>query len=350
MGNKYYSVKSNQKISSSQSDGDNHFFNVKSLTPVAGTIFIGGSQASGISVKQYTQSGDEVLTGGWQPINAGGTALSLASDSQKNIIVGLSTSINNSRGIRKYNPLGTTNLWSKTFIEGKTINGLAVDSQDNVIAVGNLVSQNDNLTVLKYNSSGTLLWSKATNNTQLLSVAVDSNDNIIVVGERDPFTNITTQKYDPDGNSLWAKVHGETVTGVAVDSNDNVITMGNRNSSNINLRKYNSAGTQLWTADGDINGRSVVIDSNDNIISVSITSTNTRIKKYSPSGTELWEKVVSIGTQWDVAIDENDFIYITGVVSSSLTTRKYDQDGNQITNETWPINFGANTRAIILRK
>ena len=190
---------------------------------------------------------------------------------------------------------------------------MTVDSSDNIYVTGytkegydgNSNSENYDIFLVKYNSSGTKQWTKKLgifDNESGVSMTVDSSDNIYVTG-------YTKEGYD-----------------------------GNSNSENydIFLMKYNSSGTKQWTKQlgnsaADI-GMGVTVDSSDNIYVTGIASggldRNTGsvgedivLMKYNSSGTKQWTKQLGSSSSdfaWDVTVDSSDNIYVTGFTNGSL--------------------------------
>lgn len=215
------------------------------------------------------------------------------------------------------------------------INGVAVDSFDNIAAAGIIDVSGKMLDffVVKYDENGTQLWNRSDGSTRsdfATSVAVDSLENIIAAGV---IQNITSTQYDiwvwklnPSGTILWNVTAGnpsrpDRALGVAVDSADNITVVG-----------YNeTAGTS--------GGRSIYL------------------WKYNSSGSKLWEKTIRAPATYSseangVAIDSDDNITITGYmfftsglgVVSQVFTAKLDPLGNQIKNVTF--NYSGSTSNI----
>ena len=153
---------------------------------------------------------------------------------------------------------------------------MTVDSSDNIYVTGytkevydgNSNSENYDIFLMKYNSSGTKQWTKQLGDSAFnhgMGMSVDSFDNIYVTG----FTNkvfdgdinlggeeIVLMKYNSFGTYLWTKQLGFSATDIAldvtVDSSENINVIGFANSSfdenfnhlsaDISLFKYNSDG------------------------------------------------------------------------------------------------------------
>jgi len=149
-------------------------------------------------------------------------------------------------------------------------NGVATDSSGNVYVTGdtyggldgNTNAGNNDLFVVKYNSSGTKQWTKqlGTSSTDLADgVATDSSGNVYVVGYTygglDGNTNtggsdLFVVKYNSSGTKQWTKQLGSSSRdydyGVATDSSRNVYVAGDTYGgldNNINAG-YNSSRTK----------------------------------------------------------------------------------------------------------
>ncbi|MDD4937412.1 MAG: hypothetical protein PHX34_00110 [Candidatus Shapirobacteria bacterium] len=244
----------------------------------------------------------------------------------------------------------------------------------------------NNAVIVKYNSSGDVSWAKSTGvGTGAYSifndVAVDSNDNIYAVGEIGgtlaPITfddqailggyvdqNTVIVKYNSSGNVQWAKStssgasNNSKFRGVAVDSNDNIYAVGmiyggasftfgdqTVNGSNVTYNpiivKYNSSGAVQWArsvTQGPNNSyfNSVTIDRSGNIYAVgNIYSTSTFtfgnqtvnggynsgyngvVVKYNSSGEVQWAKSTATGTSitsyfYGAATNNDGNIYVVG--------------------------------------
>ena len=152
--------------------------------------------------------------------------------------------------------------------------GIVLDSS------GNIYVSEDNVTLTKYNSSGSKQWSQtlsSSGNDDVEGIAIDSSDNIFITGYTsgglDGNTNANSNsvsagsydafliKYDSSGNKQWTKQIGtstyEKGRSVTIDTNDNIYltgeTMGSLDGNtvigdiDVFLIKYNSLGTKQWT-------------------------------------------------------------------------------------------------------
>jgi len=262
-------------------------------------------------------------------------------------------------------------LWTQKYGWGgwhEEINGLAIDSKGDIIAVG--LENPDgmsNFSVMKCNPNGEILWSENYSNGIARSVVIDSEDNIIVVGQLDMggcANGFLTIKYTGNGNITWVKTymsgHYAWTVGVDTDSKDNIIVAGEVEGNSC-LIKYDSNGTVLWekkVADETITPhqevRDVTVDFNDDIILVGkewfVTTEDNSvlegdkciITKYYPNGTQIWSKMYKKGVEdvWGNAVttdSENNIIVAGGSFSSFFPVIKYSPEGNIL----WVRNYAA---------
>jgi hypothetical protein len=227
----------------------------------------------------------------------------------------------------KYNSEGTPQ-WARKLGGTGSIDiplGSSTDSSGNIIVVGYYNSNPltiynaDGTTfttlaclgsfdgfVVKYDSTGTLLWARRVSGTSSelpLGSSTDSSGNIIVVGYYDSTTltiynaNGTTfttlanaggndgfvVKYDSSGTPLWARrvsgTSSELPFGSSTDSSGNIIVAGRYDSNPLTI--YNANGTTFTTL-ANAGGNDVFV------------------VKYNSDGTPLWAKRVG-GTGSDTA-------------------------------------------------
>ncbi|HPY88735.1 MAG TPA: InlB B-repeat-containing protein [Spirochaetota bacterium] len=236
----------------------------------------------------------------------------------------------------KYDSSGTA-LWAKSVTAGNDYSrfySVAVDSSGNVYAAGYQDGRgsftygegvsvagtywNNNVVLVKYNSSGNALWARSVtagnDRSEFNSVAVDSSGNVYAAGYQDDTGSYT---------------YGE---GVSV--------AGTYWSNNVVLVKYNSSGTALWAKSvtaGTSYSRfySVAVDSSGNVyaagyqygtgsltygegvsVAGSYSDCNVVLVKYDSSGTALWAKSVTAGDDYSefnsVAVDSSGNVYAAG--------------------------------------
>jgi len=253
------------------------------------------------------------------------------------------------------------------YVTGYTLGGLD----------GNTNSGSYDMFLVKYNSSGTKQWTKQLGTSKGdygRSVTTDSSDNIYLTGSTwgglDGNTNLADNdiflvKYNSSGTRQWTKQLGTTYTdyglGVITDSSGNIYVTGEIGAEldgntylgdfDIFLVKYNSSGTKQWTkqlgTSSSDSGNGVTTDSSGNIYVTGSTGGgldgNTNygndcsvpprfwnsinncsdifIVKYNSSGTKQWTK--QLGTSSgdygnDVTTDSSGNIYVTGYTNGGL--------------------------------
>jgi len=272
--------------------------------------------------------------------------------------------------------------------------GIATDSSGNIYVTGFTGGELDGnsyagLFVVKYDSSGTKQWTKQMGTSfddGANGVATDSSGNVYVAG----YTNggldgnsnaggydLFIVKYNSSGTKLWTKQLGSSkddyAEGVATDSSGNVYVAGKTtggldgNSSaggwDLFVVKYNSSGTKQWTqqlgtSSQDIQedvAYDIATDASGNSYVVGYTYNggldgnsplgghDPFIVKYDSLGNKQWTKQFGTSSGDDayaVTTDSSGFIYVAGYTnggldgntsagSNDLFLVKYDSDGNK---------------------
>jgi hypothetical protein len=242
--------------------------------------------------------------------------------------------------IVKYNSSGDAQ-WARSTVSGASwspFNGVAVASSGDIYAVGSIFGtgpykfsdsvtvsgdySGNNVSIVKYNSSGDAQWAKSTvegsDESLFYGVAVDLSGNIYAVGliaGNGPYKfsdsvpvngdnsdgNIVIVKYNSAGDAQWAKstIKGPDYSdfyGTAVDPSGNVYAVG-----------Y-IGGTGQYDF-----GNSVTVSGGD-------SDSNSFIVKYNSSGDAQWAKsTVATPTESDsgfngVTVDSSGNVYAVGVI------------------------------------
>jgi hypothetical protein len=220
------------------------------------------------------------------------------------------------------------------------VHDIAVDSLGNVYtAAVNCGGLGLEATSRKFDSNGNqVLWVGAFTQNIDWGIDVGSSGNFYVGSKRDG--NLTTRKYDgtktgQKGNAsgvnsaiIWAKDHGADVFCLRVDSSENVYTGGAR-TGNLTTRKYDTNGNLIWSVDHGASVLGIAVDSSGNVYTGGVRTNNLTTRKYDSSGNLIWS--VDHGAQVNsVAVDPLGNVYTGGVTTNSITTRKYDSSGNLI--------------------
>jgi len=261
--------------------------------------------------------------------------------------------------------------------------GVTVDSSDNIYVTGTINYGGNDIFLVKFYDNGTKQWTKLLGTSSddrvalgfgeiMDGVTVDSSDNIYVVGStKGGMDNNTNSggwdfflvKFNSSGTKQWTQQLGTSSTdygnAVAVDSSDNIYVTGTTaggldnnthfGANDIFLVKYNSSGEKQWTQQlggffiGDSSGTivyshndagtGVTVDSSNNIYVTGSTSkvivgsntsyggVDTVLVKYNSSGAKQWAK--QLGTSGHdygqgVTADSSGNIYVTGKTNGGL--------------------------------
>ncbi len=289
----------------------------------------------------------------------------------------LHTATGNDIILIKYNSSGDT-VWTRTYNgsangDDQAI-GSVVDASGNIFVTGyaTITGRSTEIVVLKYNSSGSLLWSAtyggSNNNTEdrALGICVDASGNCYITGyttDGGGKAAVITLKYNSGGSLQWAQrepgpnnLDGKGM-GIAVDASSNVYVTGytktNAGGNDIFTVKYNSAGAKQWsqvyngTVNGDDQAMGIAVDASSNVyvagyVTVNVANSNTdcALLKYNSAGTLQWIKTNNgQGNGEDkalgIAVDPSDgCIYTTGHSknpnnNNDYITLKYNSAGVQ---------------------
>lgn len=244
--------------------------------------------------------------------------------------------------------------------------GVAVDSSDNIIAVGRTSGDgagNYDGLIVKYDSSGQILWQKTLGDNladNLWRVAVDSSDNIYVSGyavfaSRD----MLLAKIASDGTLSWYRGLGGSVSdesrGIVIDSSGDIIIggygepYGSTSDIYSYLVKYNSSGSVQWergmgSSNDTLYGQGVDVDSSGNIYLAAYgtqvgSTADGFLQKVSSTGSSVWGRQITSGVHvandyfFDVAVDSSGnpiaagYTYGQGQGDSDLLVAKYNSSG-----------------------
>jgi murein DD-endopeptidase MepM/ murein hydrolase activator NlpD len=294
---------------------------------------------------------------------------------------------------------GTSTLpaWNHTWggIAADSVSAISRDSNGNLYLAGTTSSfgaGGQDVLLLKYDSSGNLLWEKTwggSSDEYATAVAVDSAGNILVTGGTDSFGagwfDVFLLKFDDSGNLLWSNTWGggsfDVGHDISFDTSGNVYVSAesysfnpDSNDSSAAILKFTAAGalvsSRIWasgipTVTGPVynGGYSLDIDGSGNIISSGITwnynldhspyQNSIFVVKYDSSGNLLWNRNWS-GTSQDeawgtktVRADSAGNIYVVGQTAEACSNSdhsqcdfnvlilKFDPSGNFIWSRTW---------------
>lgn len=275
----------------------------------------------------------------------------------------------------KMNLLGDT-LWTRKVI---------ADNFDN-LPISQLLDNSGNLYILayslafpgpyyymllKYSSSGQLLWNKQFLNLQPGNNGVPVNCLAVDAAGNSYFTASTFQSYGdiavfkvgPNGDSLWSKYYNgagnksDYATAIAVSDSGNVYVSGttwNGTSYDYVVLKYDNSGNQKWISFYDDSYQNtdyayaLDVDNSGNVYVTGechFTSTSTRFAtvKYNPAGVQQWVSWYTSDSLTDkaliVKVKSANEIYVAGTsygghytnggTGNDLCVVKYNAAGQQ---------------------
>lgn len=272
--------------------------------------------------------------------------------------------------------------WSVTYANRFNLDdkghAVAVDSQDNVIMIGETWEESGAAKILikKLDRNGNELWSArqidvylsaadlaSLNTTIRHDVGVDIDDNIIAVA------TVSIPGFAPriwvrklnglTGEPMWTKTFDDNISnpsyaeGVVV-SHWNAYILGATKGPEPNFRlwikKLGRSGIESWEilGDGDSirNGHDIAVP-NDNVLGLVYLTGKASgygldflTERTSPGGTNAWRDDYNVGADdqgFGIVVDIDSNVVVTGKVegkfdppASDLSLRKYDSEGNPI--------------------
>lgn len=310
----------------------------------------------------------------WQAVyNGPADSIDLAQkilvDASGNVIVtGFSTGTGTYRDFAtiKYNPSGVQQ-WAARYNGSSNGNDEAysgaLDNTGNIYICGNSSSGNsNNVCLVKYSSSGSILW-----NINIISASIssqnsmtaDNSGNCFITGVKN--NDMFVAKYSSGGALVWSNAVNGAANGydegkqILLDASGNIyaagISEGIQTGKDIILTKFNPGGTLQWAArfnaiynkDDDIS--SLKIDNLGNLL-ISGFSWNSNtlsqpvflVCKFNNNGQILWFKTIasqySFAMANDLVIDDFNNIYAAGSIVSSINREtmlivKYNGSGIQ---------------------
>jgi len=168
----------------------------------------------------------------------------------------------------KYNAVTGAQVWERRYNNSASNSTddaccVEVDNNNNVFVGGSSggLGTSYDYTVIKYNSSGNLVWINRydTSGTQFMyDMKIDNNSNIYSTGNG--VGDYLTVKYDSTGIRRWFRyynsggINGDEAKSIFLDTQNQVYITGNSHYPNpikydITTIKYNSNGIQQWVVD-----------------------------------------------------------------------------------------------------
>jgi hypothetical protein len=316
-----------------------------------------------IIVLKYNSSG--VLQ--WaQTYNSAGSldeVYSMDIDNDGNIYVGGATSANGGRDMLliKYSSSGIEE-WVQTYSgpgnQWDEIYEVKFKAGSVYAAGHSRGNTSSDMTVLKYDTAGTLLWVTRHDgdyNSNLPDFGdglyIDNSNNVYVTG----FTQLSTGSYDfltikfnSSGVEQWASTFNSVSSGkdwaygITGDGSGNIYVTGYSDSTssiiNMNTVKYNSSGVQQWARSYPYAAAmSIAIDAAGDINVTGTVNSKFAVVQYAPDGSSKADYVVnSAGRGRHITADANA-IYAAGWDGGDYIVVKFDKDS-----PTGITNNGAN--------
>ncbi len=273
--------------------------------------------------------------------------------------------------ISNVNAQQVTQQWAKVFdFNGQNnrddaVNDVIADESGNVYAAGytyGSANPNGTILTLKYNSGGTLVWSRAYSDTNLYSananaIALDNSGNIYVTGWRslqNHYRDIVILKYNSAGTLLWR----QSYNGIGNNDDEALVMKVDNNFVYLGGYIFNQYGNQdyaalKYTLDGSFVWvktygnlfnpdivRGIAVDMSGNVYVTGESYSQTTqydyaTIKYLPDGTQSWVSTYDYDNSWDQAkaleVDGQGNVYVTGYSnnqsSGDYATIKYNTYG-----------------------
>ena len=245
--------------------------------------------------------------------------------------------------------------WVRNYhMQGKAA---AMDSSGNVYIVGTI---GNTTKLLKYNSSGNLIWQRYDSirtSGMGICAAADKHGNVYFTAE-DFLFRIATISYDSSGNRNWVRYYYDTLStaraqAMAVDNAGNIYVAGyGRITARYNYLtiKYNPQGDTLWTAvyynnygGSSVNAICTDLQNNVYVTGWSLVSTpggDYLTIKYNSNGIQQWLNMYDGpnhlgGDGESITVDKLGNSYVTGSIQydinrTIIATIKYAPNGDSL--------------------
>lgn len=329
----------------------------------SGNVYVAGeSQGTGtgldIATVKYSPEGLQLWAGRYDGSAHGDDgAKAVAVDGAGNVLV-----FGKSRGsgagydwvLIKYNAKGHRS-WAKRLSAPKneydTVGGMVLDGSGNIyVAVTMSGAHGPQMKIVKYNTKGSVLWSRAYPSGgygSAIAVAVDGTGQLHVAGSQFLSTNAyCVLKYDTGGRLLWVKNYDGPGGGndypkaIVVDGAGGVYVTGDSKGSGTGVDwatlKLDATGKQLWCkrysspGNGEDRVNAIAVDGAGNSYVAGWRRTSDSdwdyaTLKYGPTGKQLWAKRYNGTYGYDIpyaiALDGSGNASVTGEIRNSLANR-----------------------------
>ncbi len=257
-------------------------------------------------------------------------------------------------------------VWNRVYDSGNLdeASGVAVDRAGYVYVAGySFNGTDDDFRTIKYDPDGNVVWNKVFDSGEAelpYGVAVDDVGNVYLAGMSINGTglgDISTIKYDPDGNVVWNKEYDsgndDEAHGVAVDNAGFVYVAGysdNGTDDDIRTIKYDKDGNVVWNKEydsgNDDEAHGVAVDNAGFVYVAGCSNNGTdwdfRVIKYDKDGNVVWNKIYDSGDRdvaSGVAVDDAGFVYVAGYSDNGtdwdFRVIKYEPNGDIVLNKVY---------------
>ena len=235
---------------------------------------------------------------------------------------------------------------------------ILLDGQGNVYVAGDSYGGSGfdyDYAIVKYNSSGQLLWVRRYNGTgsredRFSALAVDRQGNAYLTGssfDSGVDWDFVTVKYDANGNQVWIRRYNrlgnsnDYARAIAVDGYGNVYVTGASTGSGTGYDyatvKYDANGNQVWIRrynglnNRDDNAHAIAVDSHGNVYVVGAADGGCTMVKYDSHGNELWiVRHQSLSPHQMMVDDDQGSVYVMGSSVGGSTVVRYDSNGSEL--------------------
>jgi len=221
-------------------------------------------------------------------------------------------------------------------------NGIDSDSEGNIYMTG--VTEDFHVLTVKFDKFGNELWYRTWGTADEFGqkVRVANDNSIFVLGVVDTgvgIYDISLLNYNSSGSLMWTSTWGDTGSDTAydfkIDENGNFYTVGSTTSyggsdADVYLCKLNSTGSLIWniTWGGSLSdgGTSLELDSSGNIYvagyttSYAVAGTDYLIAKFNNSGDIQWYKTYNFYSNdraYGIDLDSDLNLYVAGTIIES---------------------------------
>lgn len=265
--------------------------------------------------------------------------------------------------LARYGPNGNE-IWSREYTDSTNsflVGGVPiVDSRGQIYLTGQKTGSSvvENYATVEFNPSGQFMrlleYGGPGNSFDLgTAIALDSEHDVYVTSQN--FTrigsDITTIKYSPSGQTLWAARYSDSSTyggapnAIALDQSGDVYVFCIRESAVLDtvkylLVKYGSGGEGQWVtqyagfASGPKVGRLLAVDDSANAFIAAYDLAGFAVLKYSAAGSLTWlfhyPDIGDVGGgPTALTVDASGSVYLVGVKSRNFVTIKLSSAGVQ---------------------